>query len=80
MLLPIKRTHLSQLAEREADDDAAAFAQETPGRRLHITLALIAATRKLAQAAGADWIVTPAYDLDEKASRYIAPLRKAKAG
>lgn len=80
MLLPIKRAQLSQLAEREAADDAATFAQETPGRRLRITLALIAATRKLAQAAGADWIVSPAYDLDEKAGRYIAPLRKAKAG
>lgn len=78
MLLPIKRTQLSQFAEREAEDDDDAFAQETPDRRLRITLALIAATRKLAQAAGAEWIVSPCYDLDEKASRYVAPLRKAK--
>ena len=78
MLLPIKRANLRQLAEREADDDATAFASETPDRRLSITLALIAATRKLAKAAGAKWIVSPSYDLDEKASRYVAPLLKAK--
>ncbi|HMU40712.1 MAG TPA: hypothetical protein PKE31_17010 [Pseudomonadota bacterium] len=75
----MKRDPLRLLAEREAEDDAAAFAQETPGQRLRITLALIAATRKLAQAAGADWIVSAPYDLDEKARRYIAPLRKAKS-
>jgi hypothetical protein len=78
MLLPIKRANLRQLAEREADDDATTFASETPDRRLSVTLALIAATRKLAKAAGAEWIVSPSYDLDEKASRYVAPLLKAK--
>lgn len=78
MLLPIKRANLRQLAEREADDDAAAFARETPERRLRVSLALIAATRRLARAAGAAWIVSPRYDLDEKARRYVAPLRRVK--
>ncbi len=75
---PVNRAQLSQFAEREAEDDAALFAQETPERRLVVALALIQATRKLAKAAAADWLVSPSYDLDEKASRYIAPLRKAK--
>ena len=78
MLLPIKRANLRQLAEREADDDAAAFASETPERRLRVSLSLSAATRRLARAAGAAWIVSPRHDLDEKARRYVAPLRKAK--
>lgn len=75
---PINRAQLGRFSEKEAEDEATAFAQETPERRLAVALALIQMTRKLAKAASADWIVSPSYDLDEKARMYVAPLRKAK--
>jgi len=79
MQLPIKRAQLSQRTESDEDDEAKAFAAETPERRVALAIALIELTRKLGKAANAGWVSAPRHDLAEKALRYVAPLRKVKS-
>lgn len=76
MILPLRRQSLDERRELDERDEAEQYEQETAERRLYIGLRLSELARKLAKAAGADWIVEPMDDLDEKARLYAAPLRR----
>ncbi len=76
MILPLRRDSLKERSALDEQDEAEQYEHETPERRFLIGLHLSELTRKLAKAAGADWIVEPADDLDEKAHMYAAPLRR----
>ena len=77
---PVRREALRERDRLDLEDDLDAHARETPAQRIGMALALMQMARKLAQGTGAAWIKSPQDDLEEKADRYIAPLRRLKAG
>lgn len=76
MILPLRRESLKERAALDEQYEAEQYEHETPEQRFLIGLRLSELTRKLAKAAGADWIVEPENDLNEKAHLYAAPLRR----
>lgn len=76
MVLPFRREALDERARIDERDEAEQYERERPERRVLIGLHLSELARKLAKAAGADWIVKPVDDLGEKAALYAAPLRR----
>ncbi len=77
---PVRREALRERDRLDLADDLQAYARETPAQRIGLALALMQMARKLAQGTGATWVKSPPDDLAEKAERYIAPLRRLKAG
>jgi hypothetical protein len=76
MILPLRRDELKGRATLDKRDEAEQYERESPEQRLLIGLRHSELTRKLARAAGADWIIEPGDDLAEKARLYAVPLRK----
>ena len=76
VVLPIKRDALKERAALDAADEAEQYQRESPEQRFRIGLALSELARKLARAAGAEWITSPPDDLADKARLYAEPLRR----
>jgi hypothetical protein len=72
---PVRREALRERQALDQVDELEAFAHETLGERLALTIELSDLSRALAEAVGASWVTQPVDDLGDKARLYAAPLR-----
>lgn len=70
----MRRQSLARLAARDEQNDEALSASESPDERADLALELSELAREAAESLGADWIVSPPDDLEEKARLYARPL------
>jgi hypothetical protein len=77
MILPLRVDRLAARTELDELDELAQARAESPEQRLELALELADLSRELAEAAAAAWTRSPAYDLADKAARYVSPLRAA---
>jgi hypothetical protein len=76
---PLRRDALRARADLDARDEAEQCARETLELRFLAGLRLSDLSRRIARAAGADWVVAPGDDLAEKALLYAEPLRRLRS-
>lgn len=75
MIPPFRREALRERARLDEADDADVYERTTPSERIERSLELSELARELAHAVGNTWTAHASADIEEKASRYVAPMR-----